>query len=251
MNFLNVLELFRIKRIDYSFWGLGVISQSLPISPWHANPQRFEFRTAACCLYWIGGGCHQIPSCHSDELGMTDQKLVLARVDRLTPIPSRQQQQQQSKVTAQEFVLFIICRWTFGIETNSGFTLKCRGHCGVCMYVRTSLVPTQLLSIWRHLYHSPSRVEGAGKGLFSCLCNWSGYFDSPEERNSTWQEKSNKATAFLVVVHTVVVDDGVYRNIKRKERRPQLRHSGALVIVFMAKDKTEFKTRHFSCFGFF
>lgn len=105
MNFLNVLELFRIKRIDYSFLGLGVISQSLPISPWHANPQRFEFRTAACCLYWIGGGCHQIPSCHSDELGMTDQKLVFARVDRLTPIPSRQQQQQQSKVTAQEFCL--------------------------------------------------------------------------------------------------------------------------------------------------
>jgi hypothetical protein len=53
--------------------------------------------------------CHQIPSCHSDELGMTEQKLVFARVDRLTPIPSRQQQ-QQSKVTAQEFVLFIICR---------------------------------------------------------------------------------------------------------------------------------------------
>jgi hypothetical protein len=36
---------------------------------------------------------------------MTDQKLVFARVDRLTPIPSRQQQQQQSKVTAQEFCL--------------------------------------------------------------------------------------------------------------------------------------------------
>jgi hypothetical protein len=33
MNFLNVLELFLIKRIDYSFLGLGVISQSLPISP--------------------------------------------------------------------------------------------------------------------------------------------------------------------------------------------------------------------------
>jgi hypothetical protein len=32
--------------------------------------------------------CHQIPSCHSDELGMTEQKLVFARVDRLTPIPT-------------------------------------------------------------------------------------------------------------------------------------------------------------------
>lgn len=202
-----------------------------------------------CCLYWIGGGCHQIASCHSDELGMTDQKLVFARVDRLTPIPSRQQ--QQSKATAQEFVLFIICRWTFGIETNSGFTLKCRGRGGVYMYVRL-WYPRSFLSIWRHLYYTPHQEWGAAGGFIFLFRQLVGLLRQ-SWRKKLYLKKSNKATVFSCSTHS--------RRLRRRrwdipkhqtrERRPQLLHRRALVIVFMAKDKTEYKTRHFSCFGFF
>lgn len=251
MNFLNVLELFRIKRIDYSFLGLGVISQSLPISPWHANPQRFEFRTAACCLYWIGGGCHQIPSCHSDELGMTEQKLVFARVDRLTPIPTA------AAAAAKQSNSSGICL-VYYLSLNFWDWNKLWFHAEVsrplwCVYVRTYVSGTHAAFVnLTSFVLQPIKSGGScWEGLFSCLGNWSGYFDSPEERNSTWQEKSNKATAFLVVVHTVVVDDGVYRNIKRKERRPQLRHSASFGNRFHGQGQDRIQDETFFLFGFF
>lgn len=209
-NFLNVLELFRIIRLDSSFFQSS--NFSLTCKSWTARIRdslvaftglvvgvirlrrairmSWEWRTRNLCSPgWIA-----LLQFHPDSSSKAKQQprnlSCLLFVAELLGL-------KQTLVSRWSVAAAVVCICTYVSGTHAAF---CQSDV-ICTI-------------------HPIKSGELQEGLFSCLGNWSGYFDNPEERNCTWQEKSNKATVFSCSTHSRRLRRrrwDIYRNIKQEK----------------------------------